>query len=102
LESGILTAVNTVSGEKRARENGVDEAIRTQRASLILGAPRLAEPFWYQQAHSGRWTDAKENATKDAATLKAERRERTKAARASARRATMTTARERALALLAA
>lgn len=40
--------------------------------------PQLAQPFWYRHAHSGLWTDEKENAIKDAATLKAERRERLK------------------------
>ena len=49
--------------------------------------PALAQPFWYRHAHSGLWTEEKENAIKDAATLKAERRERLKAKRQAEMRA---------------
>jgi hypothetical protein len=43
--------------------------------------PKLAQPWWYKHAHSGRWTDEKERQAKDAATKKAERREARKADR---------------------
>jgi hypothetical protein len=94
-----LDSVNSYSGEKSAREEGVTEALHTKRASLELGAPRLAEPFWYSQAHSGRWTSEKElKAAMSPDALRVYNRKRTKAAR----KASSATARERALALLAA
>lgn len=86
------------SGEKSQRAS-IDAAIRTSRAAFDLGAPRLAEPFWYIQAHSGLWTSTKElAAAMSPAALRVYNRKRTKAAR----KATAAIARQRALARLAA
>jgi hypothetical protein len=61
--------------------------------------PKLAQPFWYRQAHSGIWTSEKENkAAMSPDALRVYNRKRTKAAR----KATQALGRARALALLAA
>lgn len=68
-------ALDTPECDRCARSQGL--CSRHKRGIL----PQLAQPFWYRQAHSGLWTDEKEEAAKDAATRKAERRERLKAKR---------------------
>ena len=94
---------NILSGKKRPHDTSIDAAHRTAIAAHTIGAPRLAAPFWYRQAHSGIWTSEKEiNACMSAAAAKVYKRKRAKAARQAARSATMSQARARSLANLAA
>lgn len=82
-ETGAFDVSDTPECDRCAQSAGLCR----RHAHGIL--PQLAQPFWYRQAHSGLWTDEKENAVKDAATLKAERRERMKAKRRAELKALM-------------
>lgn len=75
ISGGQFDTDDTPECDNCARSQGL---CRRHRRGIL---PQLAQPFWYRHAHSGLWTDEKENAIKDAATLKAERRERLKVQR---------------------
>lgn len=102
MPSGILTAVNTVSGEVATVELCgacvTRQGLCRRHARGVL--PQLAQPFWYQLVGTHHQKSALEEMSPEA--RRVYERKRTKAARRAARPVTMRNARARSLASLAA